>query len=233
MHSSQLQAAVDHIKLDIEPELTEELQYMCSAMGTKLPFLPVSGHKEHLTFAKFILDMPYPFDYEQMAIEWCKYVDGIHVWPKLPVYLRTYHKQFQRNQRVKDAVSKAKTGAEKLKMLNKEASSGLSPATASAHLPSTMPQAPSVARRDDSLVLVGGSAVGGVPLTLPGKRKRKNGERSGDKKKRADRRCTNCQKHKLPDEDARVCPGRAPSGKCLHAPFENDAGGRGSGEEEE
>ena len=118
-------------------------------------------------------------------------------------------------------------------MLNKETSSGLSAATASARLPLAMPQAPSNARHDDSLVFVGGSTVGGVPVTLPEKRKRKHGERSGDKKKRADRRCKNCQKHKLPDEDARVCPGRAPSGKCLHAPFENDAGGRGSGEEEE
>ena len=212
MHSSQLQAAVDQIKLDIEPELTEELQYMCSAMGTKLPFLPVSGHKEHLTFAKFILDMPYPFDYEQMAIEWCKHVDGIQVWPKLPVYLRTYHKQFQRNQRVKDAVSKAKTGAEKLKMLNKETSSGLSAATASARLPLAMPQAPSVARRDDTLVSVAGSVVGGAPVTIPVKRK--NGDRSVDKKKRGKRRCKSCLGAGVSDEQALLCPGRTGRGSC-------------------
>ena len=213
MHSIALQTAVDAIKLDVEPELSEELQYMCSAMGTKLPFLPVSGRTEQGLFARFILDMPYPFDYDKMAIDWCKEVDGVHVWPKLPVYLRTYHKQFQRNQRVKDAVRQAKTGAQKLKTLNQQTSNGLSSDTAQGRLPTAMPQASSIARRGEDLVCVGGTVVGGAPPPQNPQRRR-NGERSADKEKRAPRRCRNCLRWGKTNQEAQTCKGRGPTGKC-------------------
>ena len=41
-----------------------------------------------------------------MAIEWCKHVDGITIFPKLPVYLRNHHTQWTKNRRVKDAIER-------------------------------------------------------------------------------------------------------------------------------
>ena len=43
-------------------------------------------------------------DYEQMALDWCAKVDGVNIFPKLPVYLRTHHARWQRNERVRRAV---------------------------------------------------------------------------------------------------------------------------------
>ena len=166
-----------------------------------------------IEWARFILDMPYPFDYDKMAIDWCKEVDGVHVWPKLPVYLRTYHKQFQRNQRVKDAVRQAKTGAQKLKTLNQQTSNGLSSDTAQGRLPTAMPQASSIARRGEDLVCVGGTVVGGAPPPQNPQRRR-NGERSADKEKRAPRRCRNCLRWGKTNQEAQTCKGRGPTGKC-------------------
>lgn len=212
MHSDALQDAMNKIKLDTQPELCEELRYLCSAMGTKLPLLPVSGKTEQQTFAALIHDAAYPFDYEQMAIDWCEKVDGIHVWPKLPVYLRTYHRRFLRNQRVKDAVIKAKKQAADLKTLNQQTSQGLVSDTLSASLPDAMPQASASARRVEQIVCVGGSTVGGAPVTILAKRK--TGERSGDKQKRKERRCKECMSRGRSDEQARTCRGRASGGSC-------------------
>ena len=173
--------------------------------------------------------MPYPFDYEKMAIDWCQKVDGVHVWPKLPVYLRTYHKQFQRNQRIKDAVSKATTGAQKLKTLNQQTSSGLSSDTVQARLPLVMPQASSIARHGDNLVSVGGTVVGGAPPPDRPQR-RKHGDRSFDKGKRASRRCKNCLKWGKTDQEAQTCKGRSSMGVCRLPQFGTGAVG-GSGDE--
>ena len=45
-----------------------------------------------------------------MAVNWCQHVDGVTIFPKLPVYLRTHHTAWTRNQRVKEAVRKAAPG---------------------------------------------------------------------------------------------------------------------------
>ena len=221
MHSDALQDAMNKIKLDTEPELCEELRYLCSAMGTKLPLLPVSGNKEQQTFAALIHDAEYPFDYEQMAIDWCEKVDGIDVWPKLPVYLRTYHRRFLRNQRVKDAVIKAKEQAAELKTLNQQTSQGLVSDTLSASLPDVMPAALSGARREEPVCFVGGSAVGGAPATIGVKRL--HGQRGQDKAPRKTRSCSHCLKTlKRSAEDARACPGKHWKVTC---PYKGGGGG--------
>ena len=86
-------------------------------MGTKLPLLPVHGESECKLFERLIVTMP-SLDFDAMAIEWCKHVDGRALFPKLPVYLRTHHTKWLRNQRVRDAVAQAATGEAKLRALN-------------------------------------------------------------------------------------------------------------------
>jgi hypothetical protein len=53
-----------------------------------------------------------------MVIEWCKYVNGTTIFPKLPVYLQMYYKRWERNHRVKDVVKSSKTGIQLLQQLN-------------------------------------------------------------------------------------------------------------------
>ena len=86
-------------------------------MDTPAPLLPVHGEAECKLFEKKLRVQASP-DFDQMAIEWCKDVDGIDIFPKLPVYLRTYHKQWERNNRVRDAVKKAKSGIDALAAIN-------------------------------------------------------------------------------------------------------------------
>ncbi len=45
-----------------------------------------------------------------MAIDWWYKVDGVTVFPELPVYLRNYHAAWQKNQRIKDAVQSSIAG---------------------------------------------------------------------------------------------------------------------------
>jgi hypothetical protein len=47
-------------------------------------------------------------------------VDGENIFPKLPVYLRSYNEQYLRNRRVQDAVDSMKSDTELLEELNKE-----------------------------------------------------------------------------------------------------------------
>ena len=80
-------------------------------MNTKLPLLPVVGKEENRLFERLVLAAPQgPINFEQMAIEWCKKVDGVDIFPKLPVYLRTHYSKWQRNQRVCDAVANTAPG---------------------------------------------------------------------------------------------------------------------------
>ena len=215
MHSAELQAAVDAIELDHDPELSDELKYLCKSMGTKLPFLPVHGEAEYRTFARFIHDMQHPYNYDQMAIEWCKHVDGKGIWPKLPVYLRTYHRQFERNQRVRDAVRNAKSGADRLKALNQETANSINSAASVPELPGIMPQAAPSARRQEVMVHVAGTTVGGAPNTTGFKRYR--GQRGPCQGTRKKPRCKYCfDVRGVTDNEARACPGAPPRGVCPH-----------------
>ena len=47
------------------------------------------------------------FDEHQMAMDWVANVNGTDIHPKLPVYLRTYHEEWKRKRRIKDAVHHA------------------------------------------------------------------------------------------------------------------------------
>ena len=134
-------------------KLTADQRYLCKSMGTKLPFLPVHGEAECKLFSQLLLVLSSPLNYDQMALKWCEFVDGVTIFPKLPVYLRTYHSTWQRNQRIKDALAKASTGIARLKALNAAmmptatdtAPAAASPATAVADVPHTAAPPPAAA----------------------------------------------------------------------------------------
>ena len=73
-------------------------------MGFELPFLPVDTPEEVKLFNKLALkfkesgNLSKVLDFDKMAIEWCDYVDGTTIFPKLPVYLRSYHPNMLANQ---------------------------------------------------------------------------------------------------------------------------------------
>ena len=54
---------------------------------------------ENKTFAKCVLsnDFPPMLNKEMAAIEWCKFVDGVKIFPKLPVHIRLHREVFERN----------------------------------------------------------------------------------------------------------------------------------------
>ena len=82
-----------------------------------LPFLPIFGEKEHSLFNKLLLSSNNSTkpNFDKISLQWCKHVDGLNIFPKLPVYLRLHFSNWQYNQRVKDAVNKSLSGEKKLK----------------------------------------------------------------------------------------------------------------------
>jgi len=101
---------------DSSEPLTRDMTYICEVMGLKLPVLPVHGEEECKLFARLTLSGL--TKERQMVLEWCKYVDGINIFPKLPVHLRTHGERFERNERVRQATKDAKKKIALLKELN-------------------------------------------------------------------------------------------------------------------
>ena len=108
----------------LKQNLTPDQQYICAQSGTELPMLPVHGKAELNLFQKLALEQT-QFDAEVMALEWCEHVDGATVFPKLPVYLRTHHEAWKKNQQVKDAVERKKADMAALETINAETEADL------------------------------------------------------------------------------------------------------------
>ena len=96
-------------------KLTPDLQYMCKAMGTKLPILPVHGSAENRCFACLVVELPIPLNFDQMALAWCELVDGVSIFPKLPVYLRVHHAKWLRNMRIRDSLERMQLPLDRLR----------------------------------------------------------------------------------------------------------------------
>lgn len=79
-----------------------------------------AGTDECKLFTKLMLSMP-SFSSSNMAIEWCKHVNGTTIFPKLPVYLRNHHTQWVKNRRVRDAVEKNEAAMAQLDAMITEA----------------------------------------------------------------------------------------------------------------
>ncbi len=245
IHSEALDDAIAAIDLDAtlisdKPRsFTSDQMYLCEAMRTKLPLLPVHGEKEYILFNRLMLAQTGSADFDQMAIEWCKYVDGYNIFPKLPVYLRTYFTQWQHNQRVRDAVENSVVLSSKLKDINAaterrfvspplivtSTSNEVAPVPephaihVAVHHHVPMPPAPTTMPESSSFILVGGLNIG-VTSTLPDvnatRVKKTKGQRGGDGKPRASRRCTRCLKNGMDSEAAMECEGRWGEVKCEH-----------------
>jgi len=119
IHSKALHDAVAAIELSDKVKFSRDLQFICDSIGVRIPFLPVNGKEEYMLFTLLVHEMS-GFDAERMAIEWCKYVDGEAIFPKLPVYLREYYKRWQRNKRIQDAIKNMKPELELLAQVNKQ-----------------------------------------------------------------------------------------------------------------
>ena len=159
-------------------------------MGTVLPFLPFITDEENKQFAECVLRNDFPIDDEdKAAIEWCKYVDGVKIFPKLPVHIRIHCDEFERNQRVRNCVERAREGQEVLEELN-DVIQPVAPAVEENVVdPEALPEMNAQAMHNSPYVVTNGTAVGDVPNPTP---KRKIGERGRDRKQRAPRPCSLC-----------------------------------------
>ena len=68
-------------------------------MGAPAPLLPLHGEAENKLFSRLVRTTRSDLDMDKMAIEWCKYVDGVEIFPKLPAYLRKHLAVYKKNQR--------------------------------------------------------------------------------------------------------------------------------------
>ena len=130
-------------------------------------------------------------DPEAAAVEWCKLVNGVDIFPKLPVHIRVHKESFQRNQRIKNCIEIARSGQEKLNELN----NALRPIVAANSEPTVRPEAlPLIdanAMHNLTYVLTGGTAIGALPTPMSSN-KRKSGQHGKDKQKRRPKRCSRC-----------------------------------------
>ncbi|KAL7491648.1 hypothetical protein ACHAWT_002097 [Skeletonema menzelii] len=173
-------------------KLTREQAYAAKSMGTTLPFLPVVHSEEKKAFAKLVLNGKGKPDFDVMAVEWCKYVDGENIMPKLPSQLRTYFEEWSRNQRVEESNKKARPGIVVLDELNRvitplasnDNSTQLLWKEPKAAAPLLQPP-PQALRDTAEVAIVGGISVGNdapsSAATSQGKRKRRCGVCRGEK----------------------------------------------------
>lgn len=127
LQTKSLQEAVENRCKELDDKtikLTKDQQHLAKAMGSKLPFLPITGEEERKTYAKFVTETDASIlkDDDAAAVAWCKYVDGVHTFPKLPSHLRTHQEEWKRNQRVKECEERNASKKAKLDELNKKIS---------------------------------------------------------------------------------------------------------------
>eukprot|EP00986_Skeletonema_menzelii_P007413 scaffold2910_cov116-Skeletonema_menzelii.AAC.2 len=108
---------------------------------------PFTNDTERIKFSTYMQDLSpvTNIDDKMAAVHWNRhFVDGINIWPKLPVHFRTYIRKWERGQRSKDLFKSCKSGREKLVELNsiKPAASASAPQnhSNSIPLPAPMPQ---------------------------------------------------------------------------------------------
>lgn len=195
-------------------KITRDLQYLSNAMGTELPFLPFHGEKEYKLFQRCVLDGNFPQDDENFAIEWCRFVDGDDIFPKLPVHIRGHREQWDKNQRVKDALANAKKGHNQIQKLNQVIRPAMSVNDeVIIPVPEPLPMVQALAMHSRSFTITGGICVGKSPgeIRCP---KRKLGVRGPDEKKRKPRTCGLCRLNG--DEKAQECGGRGGKEHCKY-----------------
>ncbi len=240
IHSDTLGSAVSKIanaKLT-GMKLTRNQAFMAKHAGVKVPFMPVHGESEMKLFTRLIASSTDTKpDFEQMAVDWVKEVDGVDVFPKLPVYLRTYYATWTRNQAAKNAMEQAKPAAALLQQViektrYKQSEEEEQPAPAAPKQYQPMPQPKVVVVEPDAARIVGNIAIS-VPSTEEAEQQQQppgggvapaaggagagRKPRTKDKKPRNPRRCMTCVKWGGDDDTtATKCKGRASGGTCQH-----------------
>jgi hypothetical protein len=101
---------------DFKLQYSPDVQFLCKAGGVPIPFLPVARKEEYKLFSSLLLTKMILFDTEQMAKLWIGYLDGKTTSPKLPVQLKNYHREWERNRRINAQQQRA---APDLQMFNK------------------------------------------------------------------------------------------------------------------
>ncbi len=128
---------------------------------------------------------------EMAAIKWFKFVDGVKIFPKLPVHIRLHREVFERNRRVKECVRRAKQGQDLLNELNNTLTSAAWAFLDPIINPEQMPLMPPQAMHNAPYVIIGGTAIGVIPVSSG--QKRKKGERGSDDEVRNRRTCARCK----------------------------------------
>ena len=100
---------------------------------------------------------------EEASIAWCKLVDGIRVFPKLPVHIRSHKEAFERKQCVRNCVKRAECGQKLLDELNKATKPKLSENAEAVKCAEAMPAIHPDARHDLPYVITAGTAIGNIP----------------------------------------------------------------------
>jgi hypothetical protein len=199
-------------------KLTSDQSYMCRRMGVPLPFLPFSTQEENQLFANCALADDFPMqNADEAAIAWCKYVDGVTIFPKLPVHIRTHKEAFERNMRVKDCVERARSGKERLDELNNAVKPTVAANSEAVTCPDALPPIHPNATHNEPHVITAGTAIG-LPVYPSDKRRR--GSRGHDKKQRAPRSCGRCKLYN--GEHMHECVGRGRGGNdaCQYFDFD-------------
>ncbi|KAG7371941.1 hypothetical protein IV203_018083 [Nitzschia inconspicua] len=96
------------------PRLSSDVKFICKSWGVPLPFLPVIQRGECRLFSMLMLNDLQKFDDNRMAHLWIEHVNGCDIFPKLPVQLKKYHRYWERNRRIQDAMDRAKSDIELL-----------------------------------------------------------------------------------------------------------------------
>jgi len=109
LHYADLADALSTIEIEETVRLTRDMQYLCRVMGTKLPLLPVHTIAERKLFSNLVLKDMHMVDTtcKKMALEWVEYVNGVDIFPKLPVHLRNHRDAFNRNARARQTFEDA------------------------------------------------------------------------------------------------------------------------------
>jgi hypothetical protein len=194
IHSVELHNALKHewdTRIDkTAVKLTSDQKYLCKKMGTCLPFLPFSTAEEHQLFAECALRNDFPMeDPDAAAIAWCKLVDGVKIFPKLPAHIRIYKEKFERNRRVKDCILRARSGQELLHELNNALKPKVAANVEPVPFAEDMPEIDANARHNLDYVETAGRAIGVLPVNEP---HRTRGSRGKDKTPRLPRPCGRC-----------------------------------------
>ena len=91
-------------------KLTPDQRHLCRRLNLELPFLPVDTNEEIQLFGNLAVThynthgANSDLDYDQMAIDWCNSIDGIAIFPKLPVYLKNYAPRMKAKLFIKDSL---------------------------------------------------------------------------------------------------------------------------------